>query len=202
MAILNAEKRNKSLKGKQLRKQGFIPAVIYGKDLEESLMIQFPQNEVKKFLRMNTTGSRVELDLGDKKYNTLLKDITYVPVKNEPEHLSFQTLISGEKITSTAQIILINKERIPDTIMQPLHELSYRAFPADLFDKIEVDMEGRETGDILRVSDLEVAQNEAIEIRTSPESIVFSIIAHSTEIDDDELSEEGETEDPNVEEAE
>ena len=201
MAILNAEKRNESLKGKQLRKQGFIPAVIYGKDLEESLMIQFPQNEIKRFLKTNTTGSKVELDLGDKKYKTLLKDITYVPVVNEPEHLSFQTLISGEKITSTAQIILINKEKIADTILQSVHELSYRAFPADLFDKIEIDMEGKETGDILRVSDLEVAQNEAIEIKTSPDSIVFSIVTRSKASDDDQGKEEEEIEAP-VNEAE
>ena len=194
MAILNAEKRNERSKGKQLRKQGFVPAVIYGKDLEESLMIQFPQNEIKKFLRANTTGSRVELDLGDKKYNALLKDITYVPVINEPEHLSFQTLISGEKITSTAQIILLNKEKIADTILQSLHELSYRAFPSDLFDRIEIDMEGRETGDVLRVSDLEASQNEAIEVRTSPESIVFSIVAHSKAVEDEPV--EAETEDP------
>lgn len=201
--LLNAEKRNESLKGKQLRKQGFVPAVIYGKDLEESLMIQFPQNQIKKFLRTNTTGSRVELDLGDKKYNTLLKDITYVPVVNEPEHLSFQTLISGEKVTSTAQIILINKEKISDTILQSLYELSYRAFPADLFDKIEIDMEGRETGDILRVSDLEASQNEAIEVRTSPDSIVFSIEARIKASDlDDEPSEEGESQETDAEETE
>lgn len=194
MAILNAEKRNERLKGKQLRKQGFVPAVIYGKDLEESVMIQFPQNEIKKFLRTNTTGSTVELDLGDKKYNTLLKEITYVPVVNDLEHLSFQTLISGEKVTSTAQIILINKEKIADTILQPLHELSYRALPADLFDKIEIDMEGRVAGDILRVSDLEAWQNEAIEVRTSPDSIVFSIEARIKASDiDDELEEEGTT---------
>lgn len=153
MAVLHAEKRNELLKGKQLRKQGFVPAVIYGHKLEESVMIQLPQKDIIKFLKANAAGSKVELNVGDKKYNTLLKDISFVPVTNEPEHLSFQTLISDEKTNSTAQIILINKEKVADTIVQSLHELSYRAYPADLFDKIEIDMEGREAGDVFRVSD-------------------------------------------------
>ena len=183
MAILNAEKRSEKLKGKQLRKQGYVPGILYGKDLEESLMVRFSQSDIKRFLKTNTTGSKVDLVVGAEKYRSLLKEITFTPVANEPEHLSFQTLISGEKVTSTAQIILINKEKISDTILQSLFELSYRALPSDLFDKIEIDMEGKKTGDMLRVSDLEIAGNEAIEIKNSPESLIFSIVSRSKIID-------------------
>lgn len=184
MAILSAERRNEKLKGKQLRKQGYVPGVLYGKDLEDSLILQFPQKDIKKFLKTNTTGSRVDLEVGNKKYNSLLKEITFTPVANEPEHLSFQTLISGEKVTSTAQIILINKEKASDTILQSLYEINYRAYPSDLFESIEVDMEGKKEGDILRLSDLEIADNEAIEIKTSLDSLVCSVVSHSKATDD------------------
>lgn len=179
MAILQAEKRNESLKVKQLRKKGYVPGVLYGKNLEESLNIQFPQRDINQFLRTNTTGSMVDLMVGDKKYRSLLREVTFTPVVNNPEHLSFQTLITGEKVTSTAQIVLVNKEKISDTILQSLFELNYRAYSSDLFDKIEIDMEGKKTGDVIRVSDLEIASNEDIEIRNSLESIIVSIVSRS-----------------------
>ncbi len=197
MTILSAEKRNENLKGKQLRKQGYVPGVLYGKDLEDSLVLQFPQKDIKKFLKSNTIGSRVDLEIGKKKYHSLLKEITFTPVANEPEHLSFQTLISGEKITSVAQIILINKEKVSDTILQSLQEITYRAYPADLFDSIEVDMEGKQEGDILRLSELKIADNEAIEIKTPLDSLIYSVVSHSKAADDISASDAEESGQPN-----
>ncbi|MGI5900738.1 MAG: 50S ribosomal protein L25/general stress protein Ctc, partial [Christensenellales bacterium] len=54
MITLKAEKRNESIKPRQLRRKGIIPAVLYGKDLDESLSIQFSQAEILQFLRTNS----------------------------------------------------------------------------------------------------------------------------------------------------
>ena len=184
MTILNAEQRNENLKVKQLRKKGYVPGVLYGKDLKESLAIQFPLRDLKRFLKTNTTGSMVDLMIGEKKYKSLLKEITFAPVAGSLEHLSFQTLITGEKITSTAQIVLINKEDNSDTVRQLIFELSYRAFPPDLFDKIEINIEGKKAGDMLRISDLEIINNEDIEIKNPLDSVVVSIIANNQPVED------------------
>ncbi len=183
MNILNAEQRDETIKVKQLRQKGFVPGVLYGKHLEESLMLQFPKIYVRRFLKTNPAGSTVDLVIGEKKYKALLKEITFHPVTESLEHLSFQTLIADEKITSTAPIILLNKETIEDTIRQSLFELTYRAFPADLFEKIEIDMTGRQTDDILRVGDLDVMNNKEIEIKNLPEVIVFSIMAQNAAVE-------------------
>lgn len=183
MNILNAEQRDETIKVKQLRQKGFVPGVLYGKHLEESLMLQFPKVYVRRFLKTNPAGSTVDLVIGEKKYKALLKEITFHPVTESLEHLSFQTLIADEKITSTAPIILLNKETIEDTIRQSLFELTYRAFPADLFEKIEIDMTGRQTDDILRVGDLDVMNNKEIEIKNLPEVIVFSIMAQNAAVE-------------------
>ena len=183
MNILNAEQRDETIKVKQLRQKGFVPGVLYGKHLEESLMLQFPKVYVRRFLKTNPAGSTVDLVIGEKKYKALLKEITVHPVTESLEHLSFQTLIADEKITSTAPIILLNKETIEDTVRQSLFELTYRAFPADLFEKIEIDMTGRQTDDILRVGDLDVMNNKEIEIKNLPEVIVFSIMAQNATVE-------------------
>ena len=175
MFVLNAEKRNLDSKVKQLRRKGIIPGVLYGKDLDESLCIQIPQKDAARFLRSNSTGSQVELVIDKDKIPALLREVSYKPVVNELEHLSFQTLIAGEIITNTAPIVIVNKDKVVGTIEQSLSEVSYRASTADLVEKVEVDLDGAQIGDIIRISDLDIAKNENIEILTPLDATVVGI---------------------------
>lgn len=192
MVTLNAKNRNTSLKAKQLRRKGFIPGVLYGKNLEEPLNIQFPQPEAVRFLKSNSTGSRVELMIGDKKFPALLREISYNPVTGELEHLGFQTLLAGEVVTGTARIVLVNRENIPGVVQQLQSEISYRALPAHLFDKVEIDLDGMQTGTSIKIADLDIAKNPDIEILSPLDSVVLSIAdaQESTEETPDETDDE------------
>ncbi len=177
MTILKAEKRNPDLKAKQLRRAGIIPGVLYGSRDSESLNIQFSQSDVERFLRTNAPGSRVTLMVGDKKTPALLKEVTHTLVTNKPEHLSFMPLVEGEPITSVAQIILLNRDKAKGNVQQTLFEITYKALPSDLVEKIEIDLEGLDIGESIRVEDLEISKNEAIEIQNLPDTMVLSIVA-------------------------
>lgn len=142
MFVLNAENRNLKLKPKHLRKEGIIPGVLYGKNLEESLSLQFSQAEVKRFLQGNFVGSKAELTVEGKKFPALLREVSYEPAASNLQHLSFQTLIAGEAITSTAAIVLVNKEKVDGMVQHQLAEISYRTLPANLVDRFEIDLEG------------------------------------------------------------
>jgi len=175
MYTLKAENRNTGLKPKQLRRKGIIPGVLYGKDLEESLSIQFSRREATRFLRTNSAGSKVQLVIGDKKFSTLFREVTYRSASSEIEHLSFQTLLAGEIVTSTMRIVLLNKEKISGLIQQPQAEISYRTLPAHLVDTIEIDLDGMKAGDSIRISDLDVAKNPNIEILDPLDTTVLTI---------------------------
>lgn len=175
MFALNAQNRDMGLKPKQLRRNGIIPGVLYGKNIDESLSIQFSQAETERFLKTNSTGSKVELVLGAKKYPALLREVEYKPATSELIHLSFQMLLAGEIVTSTARIILVNRDKIAGLINQPLAEVSYRALPSHLVDKIELNLDNMKIGDEIRVSDLEFAKNPNIEILSPLDALVFSI---------------------------
>ena len=112
MSILVGEKRDLNIRAKHLRNEGIIPGVLYGKSLDESISLQFPQKEVLAFLKFNSKGSIVELQVGEERHAALLKEITYTPVTRNIEHLSFQTLVKGEKVSNTAAIVLINKKKL------------------------------------------------------------------------------------------
>lgn len=196
MFALTAENRDTSLKPKQLRRNGVIPGVLYGKNLEESLSIQFSQAEAERFLKANSTGSRAELVLGAKKFPALLREVNYKPATNELTHLSFQMLLAGEIVSSTARIVLVNREKLTGLVNQPLAEIAYKALPSHLVDKIEINLDGMQIGDDIRVSDLELAKNPDIEILSQLDALVLSISAmrklETPETDDETLEVEAE----------
>ncbi|MGI6169351.1 MAG: 50S ribosomal protein L25 [Christensenellales bacterium] len=196
MATLNAENRNMELKPKQLRRKGIIPGVLYGKDLEKSLNIQFSQSEVARFLKSNSMGSKTELVIGNEKFPALLREVTYKVVTEELEHLSFQKLLAGEFITSTARIVLLNREKSSGMVQLTQAEISYRALPTYLFDRIDIDLDGMEEGDSIRVSDLDIVNNPNIEILTPLDTMVLSLVDSRKPLDVPESEgEEGEAQD-------
>ncbi|MDD4546237.1 MAG: 50S ribosomal protein L25 [Oscillospiraceae bacterium] len=176
MFILKTENRDAGLKPKQLRRNGIIPGVLYGKNLKESISIQAPQGEVLRCLQNNSTGSRVELMIGSKKHMALLREVSYIPTTNQVEHLSFQALQADEAVESTARIVLVNKDKISGMVQQPQSDISYRALPRYLIDRIEVDLEGLKEGDSIRISDLDIANDPNIEILNPLDIMVVSVI--------------------------
>lgn len=192
MSNLKAKKREAGSKGKQLRRAGIIPGVLYGKHMDESLVIQFSQKDVVLFLNSNSVGSKVELVVGKKKYLALLKEVTYTPVTLAIEHLSFQELKAGEKVTSKAHIALHHKEKVDGIVQQSLDEISFKALPQDLIDRVDIDLEGMEVGTTLLVSDLEIFKNNALEILSHPEDVVLTISEHKEFVEETPEGEEGE----------
>lgn len=194
MYTLKAENRNMDLKPKQLRRKGIIPGVLYGKNLEKSLTIQFSQGEVTRFLKTNSVGSRIQLVVGDKKFSTLFREVTYASATGEIEHLSFQTLLAGEAVTSTMRIVLLNREKILGLIQQQQAEISYRALPAHLIDTIEIDLDGMKVGDSIKISDLDIAKNPNIEILNPLDTTVLTITEVRKPVEASEEDEKSETE--------
>jgi large subunit ribosomal protein L25 len=179
MDKLVATMREPKSKAKQLRKQGVIPGVLYGKSLDEALSLQFPLREVEHFLKRNTIGYKVEVEVDGKKHLALLKELTYTPAVNKIEHLSFQALMKGERVNSSAQIFLVNQEKISETIMQTLFEIPYKGLVEELFTRIEVDMEGMQVGDQVLVSQLNIPNKERIEVLLPEDTMVVTVVEKS-----------------------
>jgi large subunit ribosomal protein L25 len=188
--------REPNAKAKLLRKQGVIPGVLYGKSLDESISLQFPLREVEHFLKRNTIGYKVEVEIEGKKHLALLKELTFTPAVNKIEHLSFQALTKGERVNSTAQIFLKNQEKISETIQQTLFEIPYKALVEDLFTHVEVDMEGMEVGDHVLVSQLNIPKKEGLEVLVPEDTMVVAVV-EKTKMDVD-LDVEETTEDEPV----
>ena len=193
MVPLHAENRNLDVKPKRLRREGMVPGVLYGKNLKESLNIQLSRADATRFLKANSVGSKAELELGSNKFSVLLRKVTVKPTTDELEHLSFQTLLADEVVTSMARVLLINREKVTGMIQQPQSEISYRALPSNLVDRVEIDLDGMKIGDSMRISDLDMAKNPDIEILSPLDTLVFSIIDTRKPMETSETDDEAST---------
>ena len=80
------------------------------------------------------------LEVDGQTYDALIKEIDFDTLKGQLLEIDFQALVSNEKVHSVAEIILLNHEAVQGgVIQQMLQEVSYRALPAALIDKIRVD---------------------------------------------------------------
>ncbi|MHB1484414.1 MAG: 50S ribosomal protein L25 [Saccharofermentanales bacterium] len=177
MADLQSKKRDMSVKGKKLRREGIIPCVLYGKHLSEPINLQVTQKDAEHFLKGHTSGSKLELTVGRKNHMVLLKEITYVPVSNAVEHMSFMDLTAGEKVTASAHVILLHKDKVDGIIQHSISDISYSALPQDLIESIEIDMTDYKHGAVIKVRDLPIAGNDKLEIHTPLDDIIISIAA-------------------------
>ena len=179
MNIVKAELRAGNAKVNALRREGFVPGCIYGAQLSEALSIKIPVNNAVQLLRRDDAGSKVGVELDGKKLVCLIKDVAKDSVNGQIKHISFHALEADRKVTSSAKIVLQNRELVAGFISQALFELPYTAFPADIVDTVYVNLENRPLGTRITVADLEIAGNENIELLLERDSVVLSISENS-----------------------
>lgn len=176
MNTLKAEKRDLSIKAKKLRREGFVTGNLFGHELETSIPLKMEKGAIDQLLKKERKGGQVMLEVEGKTYNALIKEIDYNSLKKYVNEIDFQALVSNEMIHSTAEIHLINLEKLSAGVpQQMLHEISFKALPAALVDKVEIDAGTLKVGDTIKVKDLPIAQNKDVNLMTDLETTVVTV---------------------------
>ena len=183
MNTLKAEKRDLSIKAKRLRREGFVTGNVFGRQIKDSMPIQIAEREAERLLKKSGKGSQVMLEVDGQTYDALIKEVDYDSMKNQILEIDFQALVKGEKVHSVAEIVLLNHEKVSTGVVeQLLKEISYKALPEDLVEKVEVDTGNMHAGDTIKVKDLPIASNEKIDLMTDPETAVVTVFeVHNAE---------------------
>ncbi len=164
-------------KVKNLRKQGLLPANIYGKKVK-SLAVEVAEKDFSLvFAKVGETGI-VELTVGEEKKPVLVHNVAYNPVTGKPLHIDFFQVDLKEKVTAKVKLAIVGESpAVKDKIGVLLHilsEVEVEALPSDLPDKIEVDITGLVSLDqTLKVSDLKVP--DKIKILTNSASEIVKV---------------------------
>lgn len=195
MTTLKTTKRNPEVKAKKLRRDGFATGVLYGREMDENIPLQFSAVDASRFIKSHKEGSQVILDFGDTKTSAIVKNIDYDAMKRQVMALDFQALVAGEAISTTVPVKLENEGAVQGFVDQELTEIHYKADPAHLLEPIEIDLTKFHTGDALYVKDLGLEEKGA-QLITPADSLIFHIADHAKnmEIAEDETADEEATE--------
>ncbi|RME09696.1 MAG: 50S ribosomal protein L25 [Ardenticatenia bacterium] len=159
-------------KVKQLRREGFIPGVVYGAALEEPISVQVDARELRKVLQEAGVSHLIDLRIEGRSrpVNVLVRDVQRDPVRHTLLHVDFLAVRMDEAVRIEVPIHLTG-EPAPVAqnialVSQVLEEIEVEALPAHLPSEIEVDVTDllKEVGDVLTVADLPVP--EGVEIIT------------------------------------
>ena len=156
---LPAETRERAGKGasRALRREGRVPAVIYGGN-EEPLAIHV---EEKLLVKQLGTGhffnSIVEVEVGGKTVRTLPKDVAFHPVSDRPLHADFLRLSKDSTVHVEVPVVFANEDASPGlkrggVLNIVRHELEL-VCPADKIpDEISIDVTGLDVGASIHIS--------------------------------------------------
>ena len=180
---------------KKMRKNGFIPAVIYGKSL--NLSIKLPYSAVKALKSIHFSESTIiDMEIEGKEgegVKALIKDVQYNPITDEIMHVDFMQVSMEEKITVNIPVVLkgdCKGVKEGGVLEQMLWEIEIEALPMDIPDKINLDVSQLGMGDSIHVKDLNLG--DSVKIMESPgETIVTVVAKHEEEAAPAEEVEEG-----------
>jgi large subunit ribosomal protein L25 len=174
---LSAEERTiVGKKVKTLRKQGLVPAVVYGPALEETVQISVDEKLFSRFYRIHGHSTLLELISGGQNYQVLIRDVQVDPVRRNPVHVDFFAPNLMKETTASVPLVLINTPEGPGIFNPQLSELDVSGLPREIPARIEVDCAVlQEVGDSIRVSELDIPAG--ITVLTNEDEIVASLNA-------------------------
>ncbi|BDW82585.1 50S ribosomal protein L25 [Erythrobacter sp. Dej080120_24] len=203
---LPAERRERAGKGasRALRREGRIPAVIYG-GKEEPTTIHVEEKElVRQLMTGHFMNSIVNIEVGGETIRTLPKDVALHPVTDRPTHADFFRLSKDAKVDVSVPVIFINEEKSPGlkkggVLNVVRHELELVCAADKIPGEIEIDVTGKDVGDSIHISEVNLPEGSASAITdrdftiatlVAPSSLKKSEGDNSTEAADDEAAEE------------
>ena len=118
------------------------------------------------------------LDIDGESHNVLIKEVDYNPLKGRVDEMDFQALVKDEVVHSVAEIVLVNHDKLESGVLQQqLEEVSYKALPSALVEKVIVDVGDLKVGETIKVKDLDIAKNKDVKLITDPEADVAGVAA-------------------------
>ncbi|MEH3107263.1 MAG: 50S ribosomal protein L25/general stress protein Ctc [Sphingomonas fennica] len=182
---LSAETRERAGKGasRAMRREGRVPAVIYG-NKQEALSIHV---EEKALMKMLLTGhfmnSVVMIEGVGGAIRTLPKDVQFHPVSDRPLHVDFLRIGEHSKVHVNVPVVFTNEELSPGIKRGAVlnivrHELELVCDAAEIPDDITISLEGLDVGASIHISNITLPQGAESAI-TDRDFTIATIVAPS-----------------------
>jgi large subunit ribosomal protein L25 len=189
--VLKAKERTGKRRSelRQLRRQGGIPAVVYGYKTENT-PIAVDMGDFMKTMREVGRNGVIKLDLEGKNFNVILHEYQEDPIKKEVIHADFLAVDMTQEIEANVRVDLSGDAKgVKDggILQQILHEMSVTAKPDELPEAIQVDVSELGVGETITVG--EIREKHSITINHEDDEAIVTILAPRTEDDTEDAGE-------------
>jgi len=188
--VIKAQKRTiVGRKVNALRREGLLPAIIYGHNID-ALTISLNARDTQKILSHVSGSTIFTIDLEGEEFSTLIREIQRDYIKGDLLHIDFLAVSMKEKLRTGVSITQIGEapvlEKYPALLVSGIEEVEVECYPQDLPQTIEVDVSNlQEIGDSIYVKDLQAPDN--VDIITDPEELVVVVSAVKEEVVEEEV---------------
>lgn len=177
--VIKASIRNSfgTSEAKHLRREGNIPAVVYGHH-SATKNISLCEKDMDKILRYRGVGATFSLDIEGEEVAVMIKDVQTEVLRSNVIHIDLQELTKGVTVKVSIPIYFHNKEAVESSttlVVEQLHEMDIEVLPENLIEFYDVDVSClKEKGSIL-LSDLEIFSDDRFTIFNDPDTTVASL---------------------------
>lgn len=164
---------------KRIRQEGFVPAVVYGGTLSETMSVKVEQRALKDVLNFAGRTNLINLTVDEGGViPSLVREVQRDVLSHDIIHVDFQAVRMDETIRVEVPIQTVGDSEPARSgeavVSNPLNTLLIEALPQDIPSTIEVDISALETiGDSILVADLELPEN--VEIHVDPDVAIFTL---------------------------
>ncbi|HOJ16028.1 MAG: 50S ribosomal protein L25 [Caldisericia bacterium] len=179
MKIIDIELKNRE----KIKEKENIPAILYGKGIDKSYPCMVNRKEFIHLVKSNSRNIILNCKLDDGRvFPTLIKDIQKDVISFDPIHIDFFAISLSENIKMSVPIYPIGEAKgvkVGGILEQVTFKIDLKAKPADIPDKLNVDISNLEIGDSIHVGD--IGLSEEIELMTPLDTPVFTIVSPKAE---------------------
>lgn len=198
MLELLAKLRQPGRKNDQFRKQGFIPAILYGRKIK-NLALLIKKQDFEKIYEEAGESTLIKLKIGDDKDESSKKDravliheVAKDPVNDKAIHVDFQQVKMDEVIVVEVSLVFVGQSAAVESengvLIKSIQAIEVEALPQDLPHEIEVDISSLKTfDDSIYVKDLKLS--DKVKVTANPDDVIASVIPPRTSAELEELEE-------------
>ena len=200
--VLSAEARERAGKGasRAVRREGRVPAVIYG-NKEEPTSIHIEEKALmKQLLTGHFMNSIVMIDVGGKQTRTLPKDVQFHPVSDRPLHVDFLRIAKNARVTVAIPVRFEGDEESPGierggVLNVVRHDLEVNVDASKIPDDIVISLAGLDIGGSIHISEVTLPEGvEAIGADADDFTVATIVAPSAVKAEEAEAAEAAEAE--------
>lgn len=179
----------------ELRKKGEVPCVLYGG--KEVIHFSAGENEFRHLV-YTPNAYIVNLNVGKKTTQAIMKEIDFHPVSDKILHIDFYEISEDKKISIAIPVKLSGTSKgvlEGGKMMLKQRKLNVRAFAKDLPDTLDIDVTNMTLGKTKKVGELSFDNLELLDPKNNVVATVrltrSAMSAKTGELEEDEAAEEG-----------